>query len=189
MGKSAGGATWLSADMLSPYEFWQFWRNTTDADVGRFLKLYTELPVDECDRMGALQGSEINEAKVRLANEVTTLLHGADAAASAEATARSVFQDGGAGGDLEVAMLPADQAQGVTIAQALVQSGIVASGKRSSVWWPKAPARRQRACHRSADALGPGRTGARHQSRSARKNTGCCASAELTALHGCLHPP
>lgn len=129
MGKSAGGATWLSADMLSPYEFWQFWRNTTDADVGRFLKLYTELPVDECARMGALQGSEINEAKVRLANEVTTLLHGADAAASAEATARSVFQDGGAGGDLEVAVLPADQAQGVTIAQALVQSGIVASGK------------------------------------------------------------
>ncbi len=67
MGKSQGGAVWLSADMLSPYEFWQFWRNTTDADVGRFLKLYTELPVEECDRLGALEGSEINEAKIRLA--------------------------------------------------------------------------------------------------------------------------
>lgn len=128
MGKSAGGATWLSADMLSPYEFWQFWRNTTDADVGRFLKLYTEIPVAECERMGALQGAEINEAKVRLANEVTTLLHGAEAAASAEATARRVFEEGGAGGDLEVATLPA-HSDGLTIAQALVQSGIVASGK------------------------------------------------------------
>ncbi len=107
MGKSAGGAVWLSADMLSPYEFWQFWRNTTDADVARFLKLYTELPVAECDRLGALSGSEINAAKVILANEVTTLLHGADAAASAEATAREVFEQGGAGGDLEVVTVDA----------------------------------------------------------------------------------
>lgn len=129
MGKSAGGAVWLNGEMLSPYEFWQFWRNTTDADVGRFLKLYTELPVEECDRLGALQGAEINEAKVRLANEVTTLLHGADAAASAEATARTVFAEGGAGGDLEVALLPASEAEGVTVAQALVRAGIVTSGK------------------------------------------------------------
>ena len=78
MGKSQGGAIWLDGEMLSPYEFWQFWRNTTDADVGRFLKLYTELPVAECDRLGALEGSEINAAKIILANEVTTLLHGAD---------------------------------------------------------------------------------------------------------------
>ena len=90
MGKSAGGAVWLNGDMLSPYEFWQFWRNCTDADVGRFLKLYTELPVDECDRLGALAGSEINEAKVRLANEVTGLLHGEEAARNAEATARAL---------------------------------------------------------------------------------------------------
>ncbi|MGZ3216719.1 tyrosine--tRNA ligase [Paracoccus sp. T5] len=132
MGKSAGGAVWLNGEMLSPYEFWQFWRNTTDADVGRFLKLYTELPVEECDRMGALQGAEINEAKVRLANEVTTLLHGAEAAASAEATARQVFEQGGAGGDLEVALLPAAAlAEGLTVAQALVQSGLVGSGKEA----------------------------------------------------------
>ncbi|WP_299953353.1 tyrosine--tRNA ligase [uncultured Roseobacter sp.] len=100
MGKSQGGAIWLNGDMLSPYEFWQFWRNTTDADVGRFLKLYTELPVVECDRLGALEGAEINEAKVRLANEVTTLLHGAEAAEAAEATARAVFEKGGVGDDL-----------------------------------------------------------------------------------------
>jgi len=100
MGKTADGAVWLNADMKSPYDFWQFWRNTTDADVGRFLKLYTELPVEECDRLGALGGSEINEAKIILANEVTTLLHGAAAAAAAEATAREVFEKGGVGGDL-----------------------------------------------------------------------------------------
>ncbi|MBJ3761905.1 tyrosine--tRNA ligase [Maribius pontilimi] len=100
MGKSQGGAVWLNADMLSPYEFWQFWRNTTDADVGRFAKLYTELPVDECDRLGALQGAEINEAKVILANEVTALCHGRAAAEAAEATAREVFERGGVGEDL-----------------------------------------------------------------------------------------
>ncbi|MCF3972061.1 tyrosine--tRNA ligase [Paracoccus salsus] len=132
MGKSAGGAVWLSGAMLPPYEFWQFWRNTTDADVGRFLKLYTELPVDECDRLGALQGAEINEAKIRLANEVTTLLHGAKAAASAEATAREVFEQGGAGGDLEVATLPSAALQdGMTVAQMLVQTGITSSGKEA----------------------------------------------------------
>ena len=132
MGKSQGGAVWLNGAMLSAYDFWQFWRNTTDADVGRFLKLYTELPVAECDRLGALEGSEINEAKVLLANEVTTLLHGAEAAASAEATARQVFEQGGAGGDLEVSLLPADAAtDGLTVIQALVQSGIVASGKEA----------------------------------------------------------
>ena len=132
MGKSAGGAVWLNGAMLSPYDFWQFWRNTTDADVGRFLKLYTELPVDECDRLGSLSGSEINEAKVRLANEVTTLLHGADAAASAEATAREVFEQGGAGGDLQIALLPANSLQdGLSVVQMLVQTGITASGKEA----------------------------------------------------------
>ena len=105
MGKSQGGAVWLNAEMLSPYDFWQFWRNTTDADVGRFLKLYTELPVDECDRLGALGGSEINAAKIRLANEVTALCHGAEAAAAAEATARAVFEQGGVGEALEMVTL------------------------------------------------------------------------------------
>lgn len=133
MGKSQGGAVWLSGEMLSPYEFWQFWRNSTDADVGRFLKLYTELPVEECDRLGALSGSEINEAKVILANEVTTLLHGADAAARAEATAREVFEQGGAGGDLETATLPRSAFDGgaLSVQQILVQAGLTASGKEA----------------------------------------------------------
>ena len=132
MGKSLSGAIWLNPDMLSPYEFWQFWRNTTDADVGRFLKLYTELPVDECDRLGALEGAEINESKVRLANEVTTLLHGADAAAAAEATAREVFEKGGIGDDLPTLTLSAeDIGDGISIVQLLVKSGLAGSGKEA----------------------------------------------------------
>ena len=132
MGKSLSGAIWLNPDMLSPYEFWQFWRNTTDADVGRFLKLYTELPVDECDRLGALEGAEINESKVRLANEVTTLLHGADAAAAAEATAREVFEKGGVGDDLPTLTLSAeDVGDGISIVQLLVKSGLAGSGKEA----------------------------------------------------------
>jgi tyrosyl-tRNA synthetase len=130
MGKSAGGAVWLNADMLSPYEFWQFWRNTLDADVGRFLKLYTELPVEECDRLGALAGSEINAAKIILANEVTTLLHGADAAHTAEATAHEVFEKGGVGDDLPTLELSMDElAEGMSIVQLFVRTGLAKSGK------------------------------------------------------------
>ncbi|MCW1932953.1 tyrosine--tRNA ligase [Pararhodobacter zhoushanensis] len=130
MGKSQGGAVWLNGDMLSPYEFWQFWRNTTDADVGRFLKLYTELPVDECDRLGALEGSEVNAAKVILANEVTALCHGAEAAAAAEATARAVFEQGGTGDDLPRVVLSAQEAaEGVSVAQLFVRAGLAKSGK------------------------------------------------------------
>ena len=132
MGKSQGGAMWLNADMLSPYEFWQFWRNTTDADVGRFLKLYTELPVEECERLGALEGSEINGAKIILAIEVTTLCHGAEAAAAAEATAREVFEKGGVGDDLPTLELSAaDLAEGISIVQVLVRSGLAKSGKEA----------------------------------------------------------
>lgn len=132
MGKSQNGAVWLNADMLSPYEFWQFWRNTTDADVGRFLKLYTELPVAECDRLGALAGSEINDAKVILANEVTALLHCADAAKAAEATAREVFEKGGVGDDLPTLTLSHDDiGDGVSIVQLIVKSGLVKSGKEA----------------------------------------------------------
>ena len=132
MGKSADGAVWLNADMRSPYEFWQFWRNTTDADVGRFLKLYTELPVDECNALGAKTGSDINASKIRLANEVTTLLHGADAAMAAEATARAVFERGGVGGDLEIITLSrAALGDGMANTHFLVETGLVASGKEA----------------------------------------------------------
>ncbi|TBX16469.1 tyrosine--tRNA ligase [Nioella sediminis] len=132
MGKTADGAVWLNAEMRSPYEFWQFWRNTTDADVGRFLKLYTELPVEDCDRLGALEGSEINEAKIALANEVTTLLHGAEAARAAEATAREVFEKGGMGDDLPTLTLTAaDLGDGLPVVQLITRSGLTKSGKEA----------------------------------------------------------
>jgi tyrosyl-tRNA synthetase len=132
MGKSAGGAVWLDAELLSPYEFWQFWRNTTDADTGRFLKLYTELPVEECERLGALQGAEINEAKIILANEVTTLLHGTEAAEKAQATAREVFEMGGVGDDLPtVEITPEELAAGLSIVQLIVRAGLAKTGKEA----------------------------------------------------------
>ena len=132
MGKSQGGAVWLNGDMLSPYEFWQFWRNTTDADTGKFLKIFTELPVTECDRLGALEGSEINQATIILANEVTTLLHGAEAAIAAEATAREVFEKGGVGEDLPTLTLTADDlGDGVSSVQLVVKSGLAGSGKEA----------------------------------------------------------
>ncbi len=130
MGKSQDGAVWLNAEMRSPYEFWQFWRNTTDADVGRFLKLYTELPLDECNRLGALEGSEINEAKIVLANEVTGLLHGAEAAAAAEATSREVFEKGGVGDELPTLTLSAEElGEGISVVQLITRSGLAKSGK------------------------------------------------------------
>jgi len=132
MGKSLSGAVWLNADMCSPYEFWQFWRNSTDADTGKFLKLYTELPVEECDRLGALEGSDINAAKIILANEVTTLLHGSEAARAAEATAREVFEKGGIGDDLPTLTLSADDiGDGISIVQAIVKSGLAKTGKEA----------------------------------------------------------
>lgn len=132
MGKSAAGAVWLDAELVSPYEFWQFWRNTTDADTGKFLKLYTELPVDECERLGALEGSDINAAKIILANEVTAMLHGAEAAVAAEATAREVFEKGGIGDDLPTLSLTADElGDGMSIVQIIVKSGLAGSGKEA----------------------------------------------------------
>ncbi|TCM85291.1 tyrosine--tRNA ligase [Rhodovulum steppense] len=132
MGKSAGGAVWLNAEMRSPYEFWQFWRNTADADVGRFLRLYTELPLDECNRLGALEGAEINAAKIVLANAVTTLCHGAEAAEAAEATAREVFEKGGLGEDLPtLALSAAEIAEGIPVVQLITRAGLAKSGKEA----------------------------------------------------------
>ncbi|MEM6661878.1 MAG: tyrosine--tRNA ligase [Pseudomonadota bacterium] len=132
MGKSADGAIWLNADMLSPYEFWQFWRNTLDADVGRFLKLYTELPLEECERLGTLQGQEINDAKIVLANAVTTMCHGAEAASAAESTAAETFIAGGAGTDLPTVVLePSDVADGISVTQLFIRSGLAKTGKEA----------------------------------------------------------
>ena len=95
MGKTADGAIWLNEDRLPTFDFWQFWRNTEDADVARFLALFTELPMDEVNRLSALEGAEINEAKIILANETTTLCHGAEAAAAAMQTAQQTFAGSG----------------------------------------------------------------------------------------------
>jgi tyrosyl-tRNA synthetase len=94
MGKTLGGAIWLNADMCSPYDYWQYWRNTEDADVGRFLKRFTELPLDEIARLEALEGQEINEAKKILADEATAMIHGSEAAAKASETSRQAFEEG-----------------------------------------------------------------------------------------------
>jgi tyrosyl-tRNA synthetase len=128
MGKTAQGAVWLNPDRLPPYDYWQFWRNTEDADVGRFLRLFTELPMDEVRRLESLQGAEINDAKKALADAATTLAHGPEAAASAAETARRVFEHGGIGEQLPVSELPRGQlASGAPLIQALASSGLVAS--------------------------------------------------------------
>ncbi len=132
MGKSLGGAVWINADMLSPYEFWQFWRNIPDADVERFLKLYTELPLDEIARLGALGGSEINEVKKILADEVTALAHGRAAAEAAKATAQATFEAGGLGADLPSVTLSAEEAAaGVALGQLFQRAGLASSGKEA----------------------------------------------------------
>ncbi len=132
MGKSAEGAVWLNEDMMSPYEFWQWWRNVPDADVGKFLKMFTELPVDECDRLSTLEGSEINEAKIRLADEVTALCHGKNAAETAATTAHEVFEKGGVGDDLPTLELSSgDIGDGISVVQLIVRSGLAKSGKEA----------------------------------------------------------
>jgi len=123
MGKTASGAVWLNADQLGAYDYWQFWRNTDDADVAKFLKLFTDLPLDRIAELSALEGAAVNDAKVVLANEATALLHGAEAAASAEGTARATFAGGGAGEDLPTLKV----AGGIGIVAALTALGFAAS--------------------------------------------------------------
>ena len=125
MGKTAAGAVWLNADMLSPYDYWQFWRNTEDGDVGRFLKLFTLLPLAEIAKLAALQGSEINEAKKVLANEATALMHGRAAADQAAQTARKTFEEGTLAQSLPTVTIALGDGLGVLAA--FVQSGLVAS--------------------------------------------------------------
>ena len=132
MGKSANGAIWLNSEKLSPYEFWQFWRNTLDADVGKFLKLFTELPVSECDRLGSLEGQNINEAKIILANEVTKMCHGEEAAISSEKTAHKVFTEDSSDENLPtLEILNTEIIDGISFTQALVRTGLVSSGKEA----------------------------------------------------------
>lgn len=127
MGKTAAGAIWLNADMLSPYDYWQFWRNTEDADVERFLKLFTTLPLDEIARLARLGGAEINEAKKALANEATALLHGRDAAQAAAETARKTFEEG-----TTALTLPTFELEsGIGVLAAFARVGLVASNSEA----------------------------------------------------------
>jgi tyrosyl-tRNA synthetase len=116
MGKTAAGAVWLNADLLSPYDYWQYWRNCEDADVTRFLKLYTELPLAEIAKLGALGGAEINEAKKLLATEATAMLHGRDAASEAAETARRTFEEGQSAAGLPTITLDLDEGTGLLAA-------------------------------------------------------------------------
>jgi tyrosyl-tRNA synthetase len=132
MGKTAAGAVWLNADRLSPYDYWQYFRNTDDADVGRFLRLFTDLPLDEIARLEALEGAEINDAKIVLANAATTLAHGADATATAAETARRTFAEGGIGEALPTLELPRDQlARGIPAFELLRRAGLAASNSEA----------------------------------------------------------
>ena len=127
MGKSANGAIWLNEERLSPFDFWQFWRNTEDADVERFLGLFTELPMDEVRRLGALQGAEINDAKIILANHATSLCHGEAAAHTAEATAQTTFGDKGMSDGLPQVEIGRDDANGLSMIAALNLVGFAKS--------------------------------------------------------------
>jgi tyrosyl-tRNA synthetase len=128
MGKTVGGAVWLNADLRSPYDYWQFWRNTEDADVGKFLRLFTDLPLDEIGRLESLAGAEINDAKKVLANEATRMLHGSEAADTADAASRAAFEEGRLSEDLpshEVSQ--ADLQAGLLLAALTVDAGLASS--------------------------------------------------------------
>ncbi len=132
MGKTADGAVWLNADMLSPYDYWQFWRNAEDADVERFLKLFTELSLEEIAKLAALEGAEINEAKKVLATEATALLHGREAAEQAAATAQQTFEQGGTAATLPEVHVPADElAAGIPAFKLFQMAGLASSGKEA----------------------------------------------------------
>ncbi|MEW6538528.1 MAG: tyrosine--tRNA ligase [Pseudomonadota bacterium] len=127
MGKTAQGAVWLNAEQLSPYDYWQFWRNAEDADVGRFMRLFTDLSLEQIAEYEALEGAAINDAKKALADAATTMLHGAEAAASARAAAESAFEKGQLSADLPTVELPSAEVYGAMIAAVVTKAGLTAS--------------------------------------------------------------
>jgi tyrosyl-tRNA synthetase len=127
MGKTAAGAIWLNEEQLSAYDYWQFWRNTEDADVERVLKLYTTLPLSEVAKLAALKGADINEAKKALATEATALLHGRDNAVAASETARQTFEEGSIADNLPTVEIPQAEFAGIGVVAAFVRAGLVAS--------------------------------------------------------------
>jgi tyrosyl-tRNA synthetase len=164
MGKTAAGAVWLSADLLSPYDYWQFWRNTEDEDVARFLKLFTLLPLSEIQRLARLEGQEINEAKKVLATEATALLHGREAAEAAAKTAQRTFEQGEIADTLPTIAIPAQElATGLGILTAAVRAGLVPSTsearrqiKAGALRVNDTPISDERAVLSTRDLTGPG---------------------------------
>jgi len=132
MGKTAEGAVWLKADRFAPYDYWQFWRNTEDADVGRFLKLFTNLPLDEITRLEALEGAEINDAKKILANAATRMLHGADAANRAAETSEQTFETGVTAEGLPTTDLPRSELEaGIALFALMARAGLASSNSEA----------------------------------------------------------
>ncbi|OJU51476.1 MAG: tyrosine--tRNA ligase, partial [Brevundimonas sp. 67-6] len=127
MGKTVGGAVWLNADALSPFDYWQYWRNTEDGDVGRFMRLFTDLPLDQIERYEALEGAEINDAKKALADATTSMLHGVEAAQAARAAAEAAFEKGQLSADLPTVELPRDEVIGAMIAAVTTKAGLSGS--------------------------------------------------------------
>ena len=164
MGKTAAGAVWLNADMLPVYDYWQYWRNTEDADVGRFLKLFTEMPMDEIRKLEALAGAEINEAKKILATEATAMLHGRELAEAAAQTARQTFEEGSLATSLPTVEIAADElAAGIGVLNAFVKVGLVPSTgearrqvKSGGLRVNDAPVTDERAQLSDADLMGEG---------------------------------
>jgi tyrosyl-tRNA synthetase len=131
MGKTAAGAVWLNADMLSPYDYWQYWRNTEDADVGRFLRLFTDLPLDEIARLEALQGAEMNEAKKILATETTAMAHGRAAAEKAADTSRRTFEEGAMDSGLPTFEIARDKLIGIAVTTLANLAGLTSSASEA----------------------------------------------------------
>ena len=164
MGKTAAGAVWLNADMLPVYDYWQYWRNTEDADVGRFLKLFTDLPMNEIRKLEALAGADINEAKKILATEATAMLHGRELAEAAAQTARQTFEEGALATSLPTVEIPADElAAGIGVLNAFVKVGLVPSTgearrqvKSGGLRVNDAPVTDERAQLSNADLMGEG---------------------------------
>jgi tyrosyl-tRNA synthetase len=127
MGKTAQGAVWLNAEQLSPYDYWQFWRNAEDADVGRFMRLFTDLPLDQIALYEAMEGAGINEAKKALADAATSMLHGSEAAQAARAAAEAAFEKGQLSADLPTVELPRDEVIGAMIAAVVTKAGLTTS--------------------------------------------------------------
>ncbi len=131
MGKTAAGAVWLNGDMLSPYDYWQYWRNTEDADVGRFLRLFTDMPLDEIKRLESLQGAELNDAKKILATEATALAHGREAASQAAETARRTFEEGAMAEGLPTFEIARDKLIGIPVTALANQAGLTSSASEA----------------------------------------------------------